>query len=59
MRVLDSENSGNLSVFSLEEFFHGNTFELVHGVGINVDLNPLLPLDFRPPLFELFLHLAP
>ena len=59
IRVFNCKYSGNLSVFSLEELFHGNTLELMHGIRIYVDLNALFFLNILPLLLELFLHLPP
>jgi hypothetical protein len=59
IRVFDSEHSGDLSVFSLEELLHGNTLELMHGIRIDVYLYALFLLDILPLLLELFLHLPP
>ena len=59
IRVFDSEHSGDLCVFSLEELLHGNALELMHGIRIDVYLYALLLLYILPLLLELFLHLPP
>ena len=59
IRVFDSEHSGDLSVFSLEELLHGYALKLVHGIRINVYLYALLLFNLLPLLLELFLHLPP
>ena len=59
IRVFDSKNSGYLRVFSLQELFHGDSFEFVHGVRVNMYLDSFLSFDFLPLLLELLLHLPP
>ena len=59
IRVIDSEHSGDLSVFSLKELLHGNALELMHGIRVDVNLYALLLLNLLPLLLELFLHLPP
>jgi hypothetical protein len=59
IRIFNGKNSCYLSVFSLKEFFHGDSFEFVHGVRVDMYLDSFLSFDILPPLLELFLHFPP
>jgi len=54
-----SEDSADLGVFTLEEFFHADTFQLVNWHRVDMNLNPFSFLNVVPFQLEFFLHLFP
>lgn len=57
--VFQTENPTKLSIFPLQEFFHGNPLKLFNRQRIDVYLDPPPSLDCGPFLFEFIHHLLP
>ena len=59
IRILDSEESGNLGVLFLLIFFNRHSLPLIDGERIDMDLYPLLVSSFTPLIDKVLLHLLP
>lgn len=57
--VFKAENSAQLRIFSLQEFLHRDSLELVNRDRADMDFNSFLAADKRPFLLELVHHFSP